>query len=211
MIDLQPHTSHSDRILCCLRLRRITMFFILMGTVWAHLFMKSLRKMAGKPFSMTSTEFADLSPNPLGSHKFVWKWRDLCTVAGVFYRDGTDIAVLIQIENCILIQIFGFPNRCLAEFNVESIGVFEIFYFHITNDRSKKALCTVSPSESKTTRRYFPSASFIGAQRLMRPSFWTVSLTGLFMTLSIYSSFMIDRSDRFRMASKYRVHFIFGL
>jgi hypothetical protein len=45
----------------------------------------------------------------------------------------------------------------------------------------------------------------------MRPSFWTVSLKGLFMTLSIQSILMIDRSGRCRMASKYRVHFLFGL
>jgi hypothetical protein len=50
------------------------------------------------------------------------------------------------------------------------------------NERSKNALCTVSPSARRITRKYFPSASSIGAHRRIRPSFWITSFTGWSMT-----------------------------
>ena len=91
--------------------------------------------------------------------------------------------------------------------HVERAGICKIFYFHGTNDRSKNALCTVSPSGGKTTRRYLPSASWIEAQRRMRPSSCTVSRSGYFTTCSIHSSLIVERSCSCRTVSKYRVNF----
>ena len=45
------------------------------------------------------------------------------------------------------------------ELDVEGIGVVKVFDFHGSNERSKNALCTVSPSGRSTTRRYLPSIS----------------------------------------------------
>jgi hypothetical protein len=46
----------------------------------------------------------------------------------------------------------------------------KIFDLHGVNLRSKKALWTVSPSDSKMTRKYLPSISAMGAHRRIRPS-----------------------------------------
>ena len=75
------------------------------------------------------------------------------------------------------------------------------------NDRSKKALCTVTPSGSKITLKNFPSIISICAQRRIRPSFWITSFTGCSITYWIQASWIIARSGRLRNASKYRVHF----
>jgi hypothetical protein len=46
----------------------------------------------------------------------------------------------------------------------------EILNLHGLNERSKKALWTVSPSGSSITRKYLPSISAMGAHRRIRPS-----------------------------------------
>lgn len=56
------------------------------------------------------------------------------------------------------------------------------------------------------TRRYFFSSA-INPHRRMRPSSWTVSLTGCWMTLSIHRNSIIVRSGRFRIERKYCVNF----
>ena len=96
---------------------------------------------------------------------------------------GADISILIDIELRILIEIPGLCHFCHSELNMEGIRVLKILDRHDLNLLSKKALCTVSRSDSNTTRKYRLSISLIGAQRRMRPSFCTTSLTGLLITL----------------------------
>ncbi len=100
----------------------------------------------------------------------------------MFNRDATNVPISVQINKSILIQVFGLDNLGTPKLNVQRVCVLKIFDFHGSNDRSKKALCTVSPSGNSITRRYFPFISGIGAQRRMRPSFWTTSVTGSLIT-----------------------------
>jgi hypothetical protein len=83
----------------------------------------------------------------------------IVSLARMFNRDRANVAVTIQVHHRVLVQVFGFENRCLTELDIEGVGICKIFDFHGTNDRSKNALCTVSRSGSKTTRKYRPSAS----------------------------------------------------
>jgi hypothetical protein len=80
----------------------------------------------------------------------------------VLNRNCADITIAIQIKNRVLVEIPGFIDLGPAELDVQSVGILKVFDFHGSNDRSKKALCTVSPSGSKITRKYFPSTSGMG-------------------------------------------------
>ena len=69
-------------------------------------------------------------------------------------RDGQDVALLVQIEKGVLVQIAGFRDRSVTELDLERVRVCEVTDFYDTNLLSKNALCTVSPSARSTTRRY---------------------------------------------------------
>jgi hypothetical protein len=92
------------------------------------------------------------------------------------------MSILIDIELRILIEIPGLCHCCCFELNMERIRVLKILDRHDLNLLSKNALWTVSRSDSNTTRKCRFSISLIGAQRLIRPSCCTVSLTGLLIT-----------------------------
>ena len=93
-------------------------------------------------------------------------------VSGMLNRDGTNVAISVEIEKSVLIQVFGLNDLGVAKLNIERISVLEVFDLHGSNDRSKKALCTVSPSGNSITCRYFPCISPMDAQRRMQPSFF---------------------------------------
>ena len=76
----------------------------------------------------------------LGCDLFIRKARNVCTLAGVLDCDAADIAVLIQIQNGVLIQILRFGYFCWLELDVERVSVLKVFDVHGVNDRSKKAL-----------------------------------------------------------------------
>jgi hypothetical protein len=83
----------------------------------------------------------------------------------MLYRDCANVTVTVQVHDRVLIKVFGFENRSLAELDLERVGICKIFYFHGTNDRSKNALCTVSPSGRKTSRGWLNPqdlAEFLG-------------------------------------------------
>ena len=79
-------------------------------------------------------------PTALGRHLLVRERRDLGALARMFNRDRANVAVTIQVHDRVLVQVFGFEDRCLAEFDIEGVGICKIFDFHGTNDRSKNAL-----------------------------------------------------------------------
>ena len=66
---------------------------------------------------------------------------------------GADVAICIQVDDGILIDIPGLGNVRHTELDVERIGTPEISDFHQRIPRSKKALWTVSMSGSNMTRR----------------------------------------------------------
>jgi hypothetical protein len=114
--------------------------------------------------------------------------RNIRSISGMLDSHGADISIPIDIELRVLIEIPGLCHFCHSELNMERIRVLKILDRHDLNLLSKKALCTVSRSDSNTTRKYRLSISLIGAQRRMRPSFCTTSLTGLLITRLIHSS-----------------------
>jgi hypothetical protein len=82
--------------------------------------------------------------------------KDVRSILGVLDRDCADVAAAIDVKLRILVQIPSLGDVPSLELDVERIGVTEILDLHGSNERSKKALCTVSPSASKITRRYLP-------------------------------------------------------
>jgi hypothetical protein len=101
----------------------------------------------------------------------VGKFWNVGSLAGVFNGDPTDIAVSVKVKDSILVKVFRFRNLPGAKFDVQRIRVLKVFDLHNENDRSKNALCTVSPSGSKITLKNFPSIMSICAHRRIRPSF----------------------------------------
>jgi hypothetical protein len=108
--------------------------------------------------------------------------RNIGSISGMFDRYGADMSILIEIELRILIEIPGFCHGCRFELNMERIRVLKILDRHDLKLLSKNALWTVSRSDSNTTRKWRFSISLIGAQRRIRPSCCTTSLTGLLIT-----------------------------
>src|SRR5438552_12401371 len=80
----------------------------------------------------------------------------------MFDRDPANIPFRVQIKQGVLVQIPGLGNLSGPKLDVERVGVLEVADFHGLNVRSKKALCTVSPSGNSITRKYFPSISAMG-------------------------------------------------
>jgi hypothetical protein len=79
-------------------------------------------------------------------------WRDLLVgklwyfgaFARVFDRDGANLALVVEIQKSIFIQIFRLCNFARTKLDVKRIGILKVFYFHGWNVLSKNALCTVS-------------------------------------------------------------------
>src|SRR6266542_2675913 len=88
----------------------------------------------------------------------------------VLDSERADIPLRIDVELGVLVEILGLDDATGPELDVEGVGILEVLDLHGSNERSKNALCTVSPSGNSTTRRYRPSISSIGAQRRIRPS-----------------------------------------
>src|ERR1019366_5762687 len=128
-------------------------------------------------------------------------WRT-GALRGMLNCNGANVTLGIHIKNGVLIEVAGLDNRSISELDKQSIGVSEVTNFHGVNLLSKKALCTVSPSGKRTTRRNRFSISGTCTQRRIRPSAWTISRRGIRIARSIHSSRIIARSGRLRTASK---------
>src|SRR3972149_10356782 len=99
-------------------------------------------------------------------------------LACVLERDCADIALGIHVKNGVFIQVFRLRYATVAELNVERVSVLKVADFHGLYPLSKKALCTVSPSGNRITRRYRFFISSILAHRLIRPSACMCSFSG---------------------------------
>ena len=106
----------------------------------------------------------------LGCDLFVGEAWNIGTLPRVLDRNAADVAVAIHIQKSILVQVLGLGDLGCLELNVKRVRVLEILNLHGLNERSKKALWTVSPSGSSITRKYLPSISAMGAYRRIRPS-----------------------------------------
>jgi hypothetical protein len=82
----------------------------------------------------------DLPERMLGCDLFIGEARNVCTLTGVLDCDAANIAALIEIQNCILIQILRFGYFGRLELDIEGVSVLKVFDVHGVNDRSKKAL-----------------------------------------------------------------------
>lgn len=92
-------------------------------------------------FNQKSSLVARGSLEPIsGCDLFIGEARNVCTLTGVLDRDAAEIAVLIEIQNSVLIQILRFGYFGCLELDIECVSVLKVFDVHGVNDRSKKAL-----------------------------------------------------------------------
>ena len=82
-----------------------------------------------------------------GSNLLVGKGRYFHAFARVLDGDGAEAALRVKIEEGVLVEVTSLSNLGWAQFDVECVGIGEVFDVHGLYDLSKKALCTVSPSE----------------------------------------------------------------
>jgi hypothetical protein len=87
---------------------------------------------------------------------------DVRAIGSMFHRHRADVATNVDIQDCILIQVSCLSDLGSLKFDVQRIGILKVLNFHGLNVRSKNTLWTVSPSSSRTTRRYRLSISSIG-------------------------------------------------
>src|SRR5439155_26007944 len=142
-----------------------------------------------------------------GSDLLEGKVREVRALFGMLHRDGADIPRVIEINLGVLVEVLRLDDAISLKLDVEGVGVLKVLDLHGLNERSRKALCTLSPSASNTTRTYLSSISLTGAQRRIRPSACITSLTGCSTTYWNHSSRIFARSERKRIISKYRVNF----
>ena len=106
----------------------------------------------------------------LGWDLFIGERWNSCTLARMLNRDATNVTFSVQIEKGILVEVSRLGYLGGTKLNMKRVRVLKILDLHGVNDRSKNALCIVSPSGNSITLRYLPLASGIGAQRRIRPS-----------------------------------------
>src|SRR5258708_5740706 len=66
-------------------------------------------------------------------------------------RDCADVPGGVKIKHRVLIKITCLCHRRIAKLDEQRIGAGKVANSHASNRRSKNALCTVSPSASRTT------------------------------------------------------------
>jgi hypothetical protein len=75
-----------------------------------------------------------------GGDLLVGKLRNIRVLACMLHGNSGYVAMTIQIEECIFIQISCFSDLSRFELDVERICVLKVLNFHGLNDLSKKAL-----------------------------------------------------------------------
>jgi hypothetical protein len=80
---------------------------------------------------------------------FEGEMGDVCPLAGVLDGNSTNVTGLVEVQNRILVEVSTLRDFGRLELDVECVGLLEVANFHSSNDRSKKALCTVSPSRKQ--------------------------------------------------------------
>lgn len=76
----------------------------------------------------------------LGCDLFIRKPRNVRSLACVLNGYAADVAVLVEIENGVFVEVFRLNDFRCFELDVQSVGVLKVFNVHGVNDRSKKAL-----------------------------------------------------------------------
>ena len=71
----------------------------------------------------------------LSGDLFVREVRDVGAVFGVLDGDAANVALLVQIQERVLIQIFGFSNVGGTELDIQRVGILKVFNFGIVNLR----------------------------------------------------------------------------
>lgn len=66
----------------------------------------------------------------LGSDLFIGEARNVSTLTGVLDRYAADIAVLIEIQNSVLIEILRLGYLGCLELDIERVSVLKIFDVH---------------------------------------------------------------------------------
>lgn len=73
---------------------------------------------------------ADRSDANLGCDLFIRKTRNVSTLTGVLNRDAANIPGLIEIQNCVLIEILRFGYFGCFELDMERVSVLKVFDVH---------------------------------------------------------------------------------
>ena len=77
---------------------------------------------------------------PLGRNLLEGELWNLGTVFGMLNRDPANVALRIQVQERVLVEVLGFGHLGGAKLDVQRVGVLKVFDLHGVNDRSKKAL-----------------------------------------------------------------------
>jgi hypothetical protein len=91
---------------------------------------------------------------------------DIHMLFGMFNSHTDEMSMAIEFDQNIFVDVSCLGNFFLCEIYEQGIRVRKILHLHhepSLNVRSKNALCTVSPSSKRITRRYLSSASGIFA------------------------------------------------
>jgi hypothetical protein len=60
----------------------------------------------------------------------VGKFWDLGAFARVFNRDGANLAIRVEVQQRIFIEILCLSHIARAKFDMKRVGILKVFYFH---------------------------------------------------------------------------------
>src|SRR5690606_41667574 len=112
------------------------------------------------------------------------------------------VAHVVEVEVRVAVGVRCPGHRIPLELDVQRIRIGEVLELHGAKPRSKKALCTVSPSASRITRSQRPPASGMCLQSRTLPSACSIRYSGARTTRSIQRSSIAERSGRRLIARK---------
>jgi hypothetical protein len=78
---------------------------------------------------------------PLCGYLLVGELRRTSALRGMLDSDEANIAISVNVEYGVLIEITGFGYRRISKLDVQRVCVSEVANFHGANLRSKKAFC----------------------------------------------------------------------
>ena len=110
------------------------------------------------PRGLDRLRFDRWNSTPADDDGFVSFLDRFSVLAGVFERQRHNLTLGVEVKGGVLAQGARFHHRPVTQGDQERGGVGKVLNLHEATLRSRKALCTVSPSGTRTTRRLRPSA-----------------------------------------------------
>ena len=81
--------------------------------------------------------------------------RNVGSIFGVLNRDTANVPLLIQVQECVLVEVSGFRNVSGTELDIQRIGVSKVFNLHalqVYQSSRSRQVPDEKPSQKRPTK-----------------------------------------------------------